>query len=566
MLHPIEKLYEPSTPLSSTALGIIYLRSPIAGKIKRFALWFSGGPVAGSGKFDVRVAGVSQFPLLADMLTLNDGNSWFDEIGSLNITVAEGTILLVDCRDLTGGSLVGPATFLMEVDDEVVYVTGAARSTDGTFASNSDAKVPTEKASKTYMDGLVVGLLDDRGAYDASGNVFPTTGGSGPAGAIKKGDIWNISVAGTLGGTAVHIGDWIRALVDTPGSTSANWAIIPKTGVGSLPSGGTTGQILAKISGTDYDDHWVDPPSNNPTLVGDVTGLGSANTVVGLIGRAIETIALPTFLKDDFPGSSLGAEWASPVVDTGVAFVVSGGNLTITGTNTGSGKAGHILGNTTFNMTERTIEWAVPDFTGIHASDQVILGIHPHGGGYTFGTNTVPDDFIGVILGPNSMIARIAGWLGAAVTGSGTFTPTHVRMRETAGHFYWDVIKAGGSGNWENVYDYNEAGGIDPYTAVSLVTQVVWDTGHTSSFPIDYVHTDYAISDTLQDGDFFVWDALHLRFKKVSASGFGIVPETTGAPVGAPSGVGAGFTQLKWDPASGTLYAWNGSIWKSQVF
>lgn len=537
MLHPIEKLYEPSSPLSATALGILYLRSPLAGKIKRFALWFSGGPVAGEGKFDVRVAGVSQFPLLADMLTLNDGVTWFDEIGSLNITVAEGTIILLDCRSLTGGSLVGPATFIIEIDDQVVYVTGAALSTDGTLASNSDAKVPSEKAAKTYMDGLVVGLLDDRGAYNASGNVYPTTGGSGPAGAIKKGDIWNISVAGTLGGAPAGVGDWIRALVDTPGSTSANWALIPKAGV-----------------------------AVDPTLAGDVTGVGSANTVVGLIGRAIETIPLPTFLKDDFSGGGLGAEWNTPVLDGGVAFTVSGGRLTMTGTNIGSAHAGHTLGTTTFDATERTIEFGLPDFTSIISTDQIILGIHPHGGGYTFGGNTVPDDFIGVIFSSNSMTARIAGWLGAAVSGSGTFTPTRFRLREASGHFYWDVIKAGGSGNWENVYDYNNAGGIDPFTAASLVIQAVFDAGHASSFPIDYVHTDYAISDTLIDGDFFVWDALHNRFKKASASGFGIVPETTGAPVGAPSGVGAGFTQLKWDPASGTLYAWNGSIWKSQVF
>ncbi|MET4197294.1 hypothetical protein ABIB96_001282 [Bradyrhizobium sp. LA3.X] len=36
---------------------------------------------------------------------------------------------------------------------KVVQDGGAAISTDGTFASNSDAKVPTEKAVKTYVDG-----------------------------------------------------------------------------------------------------------------------------------------------------------------------------------------------------------------------------------------------------------------------------------------------------------------------------------------------------------------------------------------------------------------------------
>jgi hypothetical protein len=80
-------------------------------------------------------------------------------------------------------------------------------------------------ATKSYADSLVVGLLDDRGNYNASGNVFPSSGGSGPAGAIMKGDLWTISVGGTLGTLPpLGPGDVIRALTDSPGQTSANWA------------------------------------------------------------------------------------------------------------------------------------------------------------------------------------------------------------------------------------------------------------------------------------------------------------------------------------------------------
>lgn len=77
-----------------------------------------------------------------------------------------------------------------------------------------------------YIDDRMTGLWDDRGNYDASGNAYPSSGGSGTAGAILKGDIWTISVAGTLPtGRVVEIGDTVRALVDSPGSTEANWAI-----------------------------------------------------------------------------------------------------------------------------------------------------------------------------------------------------------------------------------------------------------------------------------------------------------------------------------------------------
>lgn len=88
--------------------------------------------------------------------------------------------------------------------------------------------VPTldnQLATRKFVIDSVVGLFDDRGNYDASVNLFPSTGGSGVAGAVLKGDIWTVSVSGTLGGTSVVPGQTVRALVDTPGQTSGNWAI-----------------------------------------------------------------------------------------------------------------------------------------------------------------------------------------------------------------------------------------------------------------------------------------------------------------------------------------------------
>lgn len=81
-------------------------------------------------------------------------------------------------------------------------------------------------SAMAYADSLIVGLWDDRGNFDASVNAYPSSGGSGTAGAILKGDIWTISVAGTLPtGQVVEVGDTVRALINTPGNTQANWAI-----------------------------------------------------------------------------------------------------------------------------------------------------------------------------------------------------------------------------------------------------------------------------------------------------------------------------------------------------
>lgn len=98
----------------------------------------------------------------------------------------------------------------------------------------TDPTSAQDAATKAYVDGAVVGLLDDRGNYDASGNTFPASGGSGTAGAVIKGDLWYISVAGTLGGSAVNVGDSVRALVDTPGQTSTNWDIL-ESNIGYTP-------------------------------------------------------------------------------------------------------------------------------------------------------------------------------------------------------------------------------------------------------------------------------------------------------------------------------------------
>lgn len=140
------------------------------------------------------------------------------------------------------------ATFKATLEQIVNKSTNVA--TDGA----SDTKYPSVKAVKTYADSLVVGLLDDRGSYDASVNTFPAAGGSGTAGAILKGDIWFISVAGTLGGAAVNIGDSARALVDSPGQTATNWSIL-ESNIGYVPenvANKDTDGTLAANSDTKY--------------------------------------------------------------------------------------------------------------------------------------------------------------------------------------------------------------------------------------------------------------------------------------------------------------------------
>jgi hypothetical protein len=136
--------------------------------------------------------------------------------------------------------------------------------------------------SITTGKARTTGLLDDRGNYDASGNTFPTTGGSGVDGAIMKGDLWRISVAGTLGGTLANVGDELRALVDTPGQTAGNWGLI-NTGLGAAVARIPSADEKAAFCGTSG----VTPSASNPftdsaddrliTNVADVTAAEAAS-------------------------------------------------------------------------------------------------------------------------------------------------------------------------------------------------------------------------------------------------------------------------------------------------
>lgn len=87
-------------------------------------------------------------------------------------------------------------------------------------------------AAFEQLFGVSERVFSNRGGYDASVNLFPSTGGRGTAGDILLGDRYTITVPGTLGGTAVIAGQEIWALVNTPGQTAGNWFI-------SLAGGGS---------------------------------------------------------------------------------------------------------------------------------------------------------------------------------------------------------------------------------------------------------------------------------------------------------------------------------------
>lgn len=101
-------------------------------------------------------------------------------------------------------------------------------SVDGTLAANSDAVVPTQKAVKTYVDGLLSAndAMVFKGIIDCSANPdYP---------AADRGHTYRVSVAGKIGGAAgpnIEAGDILICITDGTGAgthagVGADWGII----------------------------------------------------------------------------------------------------------------------------------------------------------------------------------------------------------------------------------------------------------------------------------------------------------------------------------------------------
>ena len=247
------------------------------------------------------------------------------------VTSDTGTDATIPLADGTNAGLMTPANFTklagIEAGADVTDATnvnaaGAVMESDtstasmqfvideDSFASDSATKVPTQQstkayadarevAAKAYADTLVVGLVDDRGNFDASVNTFPASGGSGTAGAILKGDLWTVSVAGTLGGNAVTAGDLVRALVDTPGQTSSNWAVTENNigYVAENQNNKDTDSTFAANSDTKY-------PSQK--AVKTALDAKASSTFIDAMSYFIETVADKTYkivVKIPFAGT-----------------------------------------------------------------------------------------------------------------------------------------------------------------------------------------------------------------------------------------------------------------------
>jgi hypothetical protein len=180
---------------------------------------------------------------------------------------------------------------------------------DDTGTNFSSTSLMTGNGIRVAIGDAIDSGRSFRGGWDASVNLFPSTGGSGDGGAIEAGNHWIITVAGTLGGEQVYPDESILALIDNPGQTSVNW-FIEQPVVSSVF--GRVGAVMPEIG--DYDFNQL-----AGTCAGTQGGTGHATTTTNdlLVGAALDTWSkLPSANRAVLKTTELGVVgWSSPLGD-----------------------------------------------------------------------------------------------------------------------------------------------------------------------------------------------------------------------------------------------------------
>lgn len=345
-------------------------------------------------------------------------------------------------------------------------------------AAYLDTQLMTAYATQTAISNAILGSNNFRGGWDASGGLFPTTGGTGTGGAVAAGNNWRISVAGTLGGEPVDQGDQIIAATNAPGQTAANWIIVnPRV----FSVFGRFGSVVAAAGDYSYDQITGLPGTATSGKMMRGTGSGWAETTATypntvsandlLRGSATNVISpLSTQNGSVLTTSELGAlRWTA----LGLGQVAMGSFTSGVNAGTVGGGTGMV---TDFTATSITIRLDVPVSIAHGGTGSTTIGAagtipRSDGTKWVSSTTTYPDSISinQLLLGTGSNV------ISALATANSSYLTT-----DSSGNVGW-VAKSYG-----RIYTGISAGSGNSLTFGASPTEI---TGTPVAFTLDTLST-----------------------------------------------------------------------------
>lgn len=364
----------------------------------------SGGPVTSSGTITlggtlgIANGGTGQTSFAAGYL-VSDGTT-------LSTTTAIGATAITDTvKNESGGTLTkGTPVYQIGVSGNTITV-GAARSDDPTKHAIGilNATLNNNASGEMIVLGAISGIntigfnVADELYLGSTGgltNVPPTTGAIQFIGVVTRvhASAGSIYVTGTFLPEQVKVQSGVVSVWN-----GTSWVDVALATQG-VPAGGTTGQVLAKASNTDYDDTWITP---NAGTVTSITVTGSNG--IGVSGSPITSSGTIGLSLGDITPTSVAA--SGTVTGSNLSGTNTGDQtITLTGDVTGSGTgsfAATIANNAVTNgklaqVTTGTIKGRVTagtgnveDLTGTQATTLLdtftssLKGLAPASGGGT---------------------------------------------------------------------------------------------------------------------------------------------------------------------------------------